>query len=142
MKLRQILLILALAIGALIPLAATATTFAVGPFDAVCSTADPSNLPDVCIENNADNPNSTGWQQLNPFSGQGGVLLRAAKLLAFVTGVASVIMILVAAIRYVTANGDSNAISSAKNTIIYAFVGLIVAALSQGIIVFVVNRLQ
>lgn len=63
----------------------------------------------------------------------------AIKLLSYVAGVASVIMIIVAGLRYITSNGDPSGIKSAKDAIIYAIVGLIVVVISQSIVKFVLN---
>jgi len=73
-------------------------------------------------------------------TGTGGIILRAASLLSIVSGIAAVIAIIIAGITFVTADGDSGKISSAKNTIIYAVVGLIVIFLARAIVVFVVNN--
>lgn len=40
---------------------------------------------------------------------------------------------------FVTANGDSNRIQIAKNTVLYAAIGLAVAIVGQAIVLFVVN---
>jgi len=42
----------------------------------------------------------------------------------------------------VTTNGDSNSINSAKNTILYALIGLVISLLAQGIILFVINSVK
>ena len=65
----------------------------------------------------------------------------AVNLLSVIVGIAAVIMIIIGGFKYVTSNGDSNNIASAKNTIIYAIVGLIVAALAQVIARFVLTSL-
>ncbi len=62
------------------------------------------------------------------------------NILSVVVGIAAVIMIIIGGLKYVTSNGDSNAISSAKNTIIYAIVGLVIVAMSQFIVQFVLNK--
>jgi cytochrome bd-type quinol oxidase subunit 2 len=62
------------------------------------------------------------------------------NVLLFVVGVLSVIMIIVGGIRYVISNGDSSRITSAKNTVQYAVVGLVVALLAYSIVNFVVAR--
>jgi hypothetical protein len=46
-------------------------------------------------------------------------------------------MILVGGLKYTTSGGDASSVSSAKNTIIYALVGLIVAAFAQFLVRFV-----
>lgn len=62
------------------------------------------------------------------------------NLLLFVIGVIAVIMIVVGGIRYTTSNGDSGAIKSAKDTILYAIVGLVIALLSFAIVNFVLRQ--
>jgi hypothetical protein len=49
-------------------------------------------------------------------------------------------MIIFAGFKYVTSGGDSSKIGSAKNTLIYAVVGLVVAGLSQIIVRYVVTK--
>lgn len=62
------------------------------------------------------------------------------SILSLIVGVAAVIMIIIAGLKYITAAGDSNGLSSAKNTLIYALVGLVVASLAQFLVHFVFNR--
>ncbi|MDB5165234.1 MAG: hypothetical protein JWM00_124 [Candidatus Saccharibacteria bacterium] len=59
------------------------------------------------------------------------------NILLFILGAIAVIMIIVGGIRYTTSNGDSSAITSAKNTILYSIVGLVVALLAYAIVNFV-----
>lgn len=63
------------------------------------------------------------------------------NLLSMVVGVISVIMVVVGGIKYVLSGGDSNQTASAKNTIIFALVGLVIAAMSQVIVIFVLDKL-
>ena len=60
-------------------------------------------------------------------------------LLLFAIGIIAVIMIIIGGIRYVTSNGDSSQVTSAKNTILYAVVGLVVALLAYAIVNFVIG---
>ena len=62
------------------------------------------------------------------------------NLLSLVVGVVAVIMIIVGGLKYILSSGDSNAINSAKNTILFALVGIAIVALAQIIVRFVVNR--
>jgi hypothetical protein len=57
-----------------------------------------------------------------------------------VMGMVAVIMIVVGGVRYTTSNGDASAIKSAKDTILYAVVGLVVAIMSFSIVNFVIGR--
>ena len=47
-------------------------------------------------------------------------------------------MMIIGGIRYVISNGDSSQITSAKNTIMYAVIGLVVALLAYAIVNFIV----
>lgn len=62
------------------------------------------------------------------------------NVLSIIAGVAAVIMLILGGLKYVTSGGDSSSTASAKNTIIYAIVGLIVVALAQAIVRFVLGR--
>lgn len=55
-------------------------------------------------------------------------------------GVAAVVAIILGGIQYVTANGDAGKIATAKNTILYAVIGLVVAILAFAIVNFVVGE--
>lgn len=61
------------------------------------------------------------------------------NVVLFVLGAVAVIMIIVGGFRYVLSGGDSSAVTSAKNTILYAVVGLIVAILAYAIVNFVID---
>ena len=63
------------------------------------------------------------------------------NLILWALGVVSVIMLVIGGFKYVTSNGDSNSIQSAKNTILYAVIGLVVAILGQVIITYVISWL-
>lgn len=59
------------------------------------------------------------------------------EMLTLVGGAVAVIMIIVGGIRYILANGDSNAVSSAKNTLMYAIIGLVIVVMARVIVEFV-----
>lgn len=63
------------------------------------------------------------------------------KTLLFIIGAASVVMIIYGGFRYVTSAGEASAVKSAKDTIMYAVVGLVVALVAWGIADFVINAL-
>jgi hypothetical protein len=59
------------------------------------------------------------------------------SLVSIIVGIIAVIMIIIGGFRFIVSNGDSSKITSARNTIIYALVGLMLAALAQIIVRFV-----
>lgn len=62
--------------------------------------------------------------------------------LLFAVGIIAVIMIIIGGIRYVSSNGDSSQITSAKNTIMYSVIGLIVSLMAFAIVSFVVGQFK
>ncbi|MDB5182067.1 MAG: hypothetical protein JWP13_830 [Candidatus Saccharibacteria bacterium] len=64
----------------------------------------------------------------------------ALNILSWVAGIAAVIMIVIAGLRYITSGGDSSSIAGAKNALIYALVGVVVVAVSQGLVFFILGN--
>lgn len=77
----------------------------------------------------------------NPLFGPHGLLTVAIQILAIVVGVAAVVSIIISGFRFVTANGDNNTIASARAGVIYSLVGVVIAAMAQAIISFVLYKL-
>lgn len=67
------------------------------------------------------------------------IVATVINLLSWVVGVVSVIMVIFGGFKYITSAGDSSKVSSAKNTIIYALIGLVIVALAQVIVIFVLD---
>jgi hypothetical protein len=61
-------------------------------------------------------------------------------LFSVIVGAVSVIMIIYGGFRYITSGGDSGRVGNAKNTLIYAIIGLVIVALAQLIVHFVLNQ--
>ena len=78
----------------------------------------------------------------NPLTGTSGLLVRAAQFVGLLTGIASILIMIYAGLKYVTSDGDTNTISQAKSTVTYAFVGLIVSLIAEGILVFIINSVK
>lgn len=74
---------------------------------------------------------------------EGSITAAARKivnLISIVVGIVAVIMIIFGGFRYITSGGDSGKVGNAKNSLIYAIVGLIIVALAQLIVRFVLNQ--
>lgn len=89
--------------------------------DDVCA-----GLPGGCAGNSDNKINST--------------LKSVVGILSSIVGAVAVIMLIISGFRYVTSGGDSSKIAGAKNTLIYAIVGIVVVALAQFIVQFVLDR--
>ncbi len=101
------------------------------PVDVLC---DPQN------PNTASNPlcDQQGTAQNDIFD----IVQTVINILLIASGIVAVIMIIVGGFRYITSNGDANAATAARNTIMYAVVGLIVAGLAFVIVNFVVGQFR
>lgn len=75
--------------------------------------------------------------------GESGVtkaIAEAVKILSFVAGVAAIIAIIFSGFKYITSGGDSGKVANAKNTLIYAVIGIAVAVLAQLIVNIVITQ--
>ena len=62
------------------------------------------------------------------------------NLLSVVVGVVAVIMIIIGGLRYITSGGSDTSVTGAKNTILYAIIGLIIVALAQILVRFILSK--
>jgi hypothetical protein len=75
----------------------------------------------------------------NGLAGLGAVAKNIVDIFSILVGIVAVIMIIYGGFRYITSGGDSGSVGNAKNTLIYAIVGLIIVALAQVIVRFVLS---
>ena len=80
-----------------------------------------------------------GIDQVADLFGETGTFRTITNVLLFLIGAISVIMLIIGGIRYVVSGGDSTAVQGAKNTILYAIVGVVVAILSYAVVSFVIS---
>lgn len=124
----------------LISLAVICTVFAgshaaaQGAFTDVCKSKPNASVCQQALK--AQDPNGK-----NVLYGQGSLLAKVASLAALAVGVVSVIMIIIGGLKFVLSGGDSNSVNSARSTILYAIIGLILAVFAETIVVFVINKL-
>ena len=106
-----------------------ASTPLVPAFAAACSSAAD------CAQIGADKANVGGKT-----ASVSEIIMTIVNVLLFILGAIAVIMIIIGGIRYTISQGDSGAITSAKNTILYAVIGLVVALLAYAIVNFVITQ--
>ena len=73
--------------------------------------------------------------------GPEGLVTQITQTIIYITGAISVIMIVIGGLKYVFSAGDSAGVQSAKNTILYAIIGLVVTLFAQVIVIFVLSKL-
>jgi hypothetical protein len=80
-----------------------------------------------------------GNGQASTLFGNAGIFSTITNVLLFILGAISVIMIIIGGLRYVISGGNTANVTAAKNTILYAIVGVVIALLSYAIINFVLG---
>jgi hypothetical protein len=71
-----------------------------------------------------------------------GVVKLAIQILQMIVGIISVFVLITAGLGYITSGGDAGKTKTAKDRILYAAIGLVVVALAQVIVSFVLNRVE
>ncbi len=74
--------------------------------------------------------------------GENGVFTKFTNIALYIVGAVSVLMLIWGGLRYILSGGDSKKITDAKNTILYAIIGLVIAVLSFAIVHFVLNTID
>lgn len=97
-----------------------------------CTSQDTNSS--VCQDGNGA-PSAT-----NPIFGPSGILTEVIQIIAYIVGIASIIIIIISGLRMVLSGGDPNNVSSARNSILYALIGVAIALSAQGIVVFVLQK--
>lgn len=98
--------------------------------DAVCETVGGTSTGGGCSDSGTD----LGASSISD------LLATLLNVLSIIAGVAAVIMVMIAGFKYITSGGDSGSVTSAKNTLLYAIVGIVIVAMSQIIVRFVLAR--
>jgi hypothetical protein len=99
-----------------------------------CNNPNVTEKPGYCKDSNISGD--------NPIIGPHGVMTTVVKILSFIAGLLAVIMIIVGGVRYIVSAGNPQSISSAQKTVIYAVIGLVLAFVAQGLVVFVLSRVK
>lgn len=68
------------------------------------------------------------------------IITTVINIFSWIVGIVAVIMIIVGGLKYITSTGDSNSVNGAKNTILYAIIGLVIVASAQIIVKFVLKK--
>lgn len=127
----RLITIVLFALVSFLILSSTSTVRALDPNEEVCSTVSGSEKPVFCTDKATS----------NPIFGPTGILTRVIQVLIYVAGVISVIVIIVGGFRYVVSGGDSASTKGAKDSILYALVGLVITVFAQAIVAFVLKKL-
>jgi len=139
-KLKSKLFALSAVIALIVPAVAVPATVmaATSPNlqNAVCEGGNTLQIPD----NGNVTGTCAGLDKGNGTNSINNLLAQIINIFSVIVGVVAVIMMIVGGFRYVTSGGDSSKVGSAKNTILYALIGLVIAALAQIVVKFVLTK--
>lgn len=114
-------------------------------FVAVFSPVAPSAFAETCDQTDLNVQNGVncaqGTNTPTTLFGEGSIFTTIVNVMLFIIGAISVIMLIIGGIRYTVSGGDSGAVSAAKNTIMYALIGLVVAFLAFAIVNWVLGAI-
>lgn len=100
----------------------------------------------VCQGANLDLTNTTCDVSANGLAGGTSkintIIKTVINIFSIVVGVIAVIMIIVGGLKYIMSGGDSGNVTGAKNTILYAIIGLVVVAMAQFVVKFVLTKVN
>lgn len=132
--LKKILASLTLAMVALLPVATMSAPAYAAPDGITQNLCAGANLDLSSDCNSGGITNEQAQQRIND------ILHTIINLFSMVVGVISVIMIIYGGFKYITSGGDSGNVGNARNTIVYALVGLVIVALAQFMVRFVLTK--
>lgn len=131
-KLLALLPALMLGLPALVP--ATAGAVAPDIKNSVCTGGNTLQVPPGGAAGTGCGAITTNEGSFN------NLLAQIINVFSVVVGVVAVIMIIIGGFKYITSGGDATKVSGAKNTILYGLIGLVVVALAQVIVRFVLKQ--
>ncbi len=106
------------------------------PQGALCKGANTLQLDEGNTASASDCTNS----ETGTVSGLNGLITQIINIFSIIVGIIAVIMIIWGGLKYITSGGDSGNVTGAKNTILYAIIGLVIVALAQFIVRFVLGK--
>jgi hypothetical protein len=99
--------------------------------------ADPNSVSSLCGGANLSVSSGTCVDTSGSIN---NIIKFVLDLFSIIVGIAAVIMIVVGGLKYTISGGDSTRTAGAKDTILFAIVGLVVVALAQIIVHFVLSN--
>ncbi len=135
-KIKSYLTVLLMAVAFTAPIAVPVAVYAQSDSGSIqgplCAGADKLEFDTTATTCGIDSASASGKLT--------GIIKTIINIVSVIVGVVAVIMIVFGGLKYITSGGDSSNVSSAKNTIIYAIIGLVIVALAQFIVRFVLDK--
>lgn len=103
------------------------------------SALDCNGIQD-CVGQGTDETDPNGGNSVDAETKVSEITKQVINIFSWLVGIVSVIMVIVGGFQYVTSGGDSGKVTSAKNTIMYALIGIVIVALAQVMVKFVLGK--
>jgi len=103
------------------------------------SALDCNGIQD-CVGQGTDETDTNGGNSVDAETKVSEITKQVINIFSWLVGIVSVIMVIVGGFQYVTSGGDSGKVTSAKNTIMYALIGIVIVALAQVMVKFVLGK--
>jgi hypothetical protein len=115
---------------------AAASTSTTDPQGAICKGANTLSVSGAGEDASA----SSECTADDPSNKVDSLVKQIINIFSVIVGIVAVIMIIYGGFKYITSGGDSGNVTGAKNTILYAIIGLIIVALAQFVVRFVLSK--
>jgi len=102
---------------------------------------------DAVVDPSEIEPNSTYCKEISKSGGQNslfgpnGIVTRATQIATVIAGVISVFMMILGGFKFITSGGSPQQVASAKNTLIYSAIGIVITLAAQAIVSFIMSRI-
>ncbi len=103
------------------------------------SAVDCTGIQD-CVGQGTNETDPNGNSNIDAETKVSDITKQVINIFSWLVGIVSVIMVIVGGFQYVTSGGDSGKVTGAKNTILYALIGVVIVALSQVMVKFVLAK--
>ena len=124
---KRLLILLVISISLILP---ATSALAFSPLQKACSGGNTGSAS-VC-------QNQSGT---NTLYGSGGLIDKIINILSIIIGIIAVFAIVIAGLQFIVSGGDPQKVSTAKNAILFAAIGLVIVGLAQVIEAFVINNI-
>ncbi len=98
--------------------------------------------PSTVFAQNCTAPNGSPWPDCIPTDDFIVMLGKVIDIFLILTGSVAVLFIIIGGFQYITSAGNPENVGKAKNTVLYAIIGLIVVILSYAIVKFIIDNIK
>ena len=137
---KRLIILLSILVSLVLPLTLTSPVLAVDPIGQSCEQVQGADATEICKENQANQEAFKNGS--NPLFGPDSVLTTVVNMLSLITAVIAVIVIMIGGTKLIVGGDDSNSVASARRTIIYAVISLIIVGSAQLLVRVILSHVK